>query len=99
MAPATDFQKKIADLLDAKLLDWLENGKEDDNGARRDLTAAEVQCIIKRLSQLGVSAVPVSGSAAGNLVEAAKTHLGGLKFHGRVLPPVDTEGDDAATGT
>jgi len=98
------FQKQISELADKKLLDWLQNGKEqlleDGRSVRRDLTAAEMTCILKRLAQLGVNAMPVKGSAAGNLVEAARANLTGFKFKGKpVLPPVNTEDDDAATGS
>jgi hypothetical protein len=99
---STKFQAEIAELTDKILLDWLTNGKKDylQDGREivRQLTAAEMTVVLKRLAQLGISAVPTKGSTAGNLVEAAQANLSGtFKFQGRPLPPVDTKNDDKAT--
>lgn len=98
----SDIKAKMAEATDKILLDWLENGKKDylQDGREivRQLTAAEMTAVLKRLAQLGISAVAVKGSTAGNLVEAAQANLAGtFKFNGRALPPVDTKTDDKAT--
>jgi len=98
----SDIKAKMAEATDKILLDWLENGKKDylQDGREivRQLTAAEMTTVLKRLAQLGISAVPIKGSTAGNLVEAAQANLAGnFKFQGRALPPVDTKTDDKAT--
>jgi hypothetical protein len=54
--------------------------------------------IRNRIKDLGVGMVPARGTPSGNLIEAAQNR--GLKFRGRELkepPPLDTEGEDAAT--
>lgn len=77
-------QQQIAALADERLLDWVQHGKEiyDEDGGqifgpdgkpmRRDLTAAEMSCVIKRLGQCGVAAAPVPGSPIGQIVESLR---------------------------
>lgn len=104
-----DITDQLAKLVDAKLLDWLQNGREmvgpdgapilDESGnvARRDLNASEMDKVLKRLAQLGSpSSMTGSGGSADRLREAARRH--GLKLAGRVLPPVSEE-PDKGTGT
>lgn len=104
-----DISDQLAKLVDAKLLDWLQNGREmvgpdgapvlDETGQpmRRDLNASEMDKVLKRLGQLGSpSSMAGTGGSADRLREAARRH--GLKLSGRTLPPVSDE-PDRETGT
>lgn len=115
MNPASDIQKQISEAADRQLLDWLENGISKWSGQldessnpimiRECLSAAHMQAVLKRLTQLGVTAMPVKGSAAGNLADAAAKRgfvPGVVKFNGQPIPstpklPPLSQQDDAAT--
>ena len=115
MPDATPTQAQIAALTDsglAAILDpanWLPlcNGegnpvlKPDGTGHYlRPPPAAYYQAAIKRLGQLGISGEMAPGSPQEQLLRAAQQRSAGLRLAGDgKLPPLDTEGDDAATGT
>lgn len=112
---ATSVQKQISEAADKQLLEWLENGitrwsgQLDANSnpimVTEPLSAPQMQCVLKRLAQLGLNAIPVPGSAAGNLADAAAKRgfvPGVVKFNGQPVPnmaklPPLSQQDDAAT--
>lgn len=102
---AQTLQQEIASLADEKLRDWLKNGKDvlSEDGipilkpgtqepVRRDLTAAEMSVIVKRLGQCGISSLPVAGSPVGDIVAAMKAK--GVSFNATTLPPAPPGDDD-----
>jgi len=115
MNPASDIQKQISEAADVQLLGWLEkgitrwSGQLDANSnpimVTEPLSAPQMQCVLKRLAQLGLNALPVPGSAAGNLADAAAKRgfiPGVVKFNGQPIPSVPklpplSQQDDAAT--
>ena len=85
----SDILKEIAAETDAKLLKWLKEGKIDRNpitgeDSLRDLTAAEIAVILKRLAQAGVTAAPAGENTTKEIMERLALR-GSLKFRG--LPP------------
>jgi len=85
--------EQIQQAADAKLLDWLTNGKMEVNEitgeeARRDLTAAEMACVIKRLGQgsaggtgSGLPSAPAENMMASIIarnVTASKLRIAGM---------------------
>lgn len=99
--PPTTTQAENADLLDREMNRILREGvkalDKDGNVVSLTPTAAMLNAIRGRIKDLGINALPVQGSPAGDLIQSA-IHKG-MKFRGRVIPPVDTESADAATGT
>lgn len=101
-----DVSGSLVETFDKVLLEILEEGAtvaaKDGDG---NVVAVKVtppgktlDVIRQRIKDLGVGMVPAKGTPSGNLIEAAKRR--GLKIRGEVvaeLPPLDTEGDDAAT--
>jgi hypothetical protein len=85
----SDILKDIAAETDKKLLKWLQEGKREYNPitgkkTRRDLTAAEIAVILKRLAQTGVTAAPAGDNTTKEIMERL-AQRGSFKFRG--LPP------------
>ncbi len=101
----SELHREISELADLKLRDWLKNGRpavgpdgqpvldESGNQTYRELSATEMQCVLRRLEKLGITALPVQGSAAGALRDEAERR--NFKFTG--FGKLDTESDDIAT--
>lgn len=102
MPPVNPVVAENAELLDKAMNTILKEGVTavDPNTGeivKLSPSAAMLSAIGKRLRDLGVHNNPVAGSPAGDLVKSAMER--GIKFNGRPIPPVDTDEDDAATGT
>lgn len=73
---------ELGRLLDAELLDMLQNGRtevlDDGSTITRKLTAAELTVIIKRVQQHGVAGVATPGSTQKALIDEARRRKLGL---------------------
>ncbi len=96
----SDIQAEISELVDKKLLDWLRNGKpvynaEGEETGRRDLTAAEMTAILKRLSTANSGAVAGRSTAELEAEAERRRAAGQLLYNGKPvthpIPPLDTE--------
>lgn len=101
MKSATQTQVDLSEKLDKILLDTLENGQTalDDEGKVVKLTpsAALLNVARQRLRDCGVAPdVKAPGNDIGKIVDVMRGS-GGFPRLG-AIPPVDTEGDDAAVG-
>lgn len=112
MSRASKIQARNAELLDRTLHEILKEGGDpvtdregkvqlDAKGkvVRSRPSAATLNVIRGRIKDLGISSVPVRGSAAGDLIEEARRR--GMKFQGKPITPIGplSEDDDAATGS
>jgi hypothetical protein len=102
MNTPTPVQSENAELLDKTMNTILREGVtaiDPNTGEIVKLTpsAAMLNAIRGRIKDLGIHNQPVRGSAAGDLIKTAIEK--GIKFNGRPIPPIDTDADDAATGS
>lgn len=112
-------QRIMAETADEVLTAWLTNGVEKWTGqldaqgnpimVREVLSAAQMRCVLTRLAQLGIDAVPTPGSSAGRLVDAARARGIGVSIQAgtkpaapppppapiRPLPSLSEDDDDA----
>lgn len=102
MNPITPEQRELARLLDTEYLRVLKEGEEvvvsgpeGVNVIKKKPSAAMLKAIQARVKELGIDTIPATGTAAGTLLDQART----LKFDGKTIPELDMEDDDAATGT
>jgi hypothetical protein len=99
MSRASHTQKEMAEELDTILVSILKDGQvvtvKGDDGVETPVkispTAAMLNVVRQRLKDLGIQSVPVAGSPAGNLLEAARLRFPGL--------PELSDAEDEATGT
>lgn len=104
--PASQVQSENAEMLDAYYHKLLKQGGIRvhvirDNGTSSvelvDFPAAMCNAINNRLKALRLQSPAGIGTSAGALVEEAARR--GLRYEGKdVLPPLDTDADDVATG-
>lgn len=99
----------LAEATDRVLLDQMVNGAmvrdkdgnvvlgQDGQPLRVAPSAAMVRAALSRIAQLGISGVPIEGSALQNIAEAAAARQSAQLKLGP-MPPLDVEGLDAATG-
>lgn len=112
MSTQKQIREQISIETDEVLLQWLTAGRTtfsgqfDKNGepiyVTEPLSPAMMRCVLTRLAQLGISAIPAAGTPAGNLAAAAAARgIGAMKFQGKplanpALPPL-SDASDAAT--
>lgn len=101
--PIDDIRSDNAEMLDRAMHDILINGEEvvtpDGQTVRKAPSAAMLNAIAKRTKDLRIQSPAAPGSAAARLLDEAARRGKGIRFDGKdITPPLDTEGEDAATG-
>ena len=90
---SNDTRQKLADLLDQRMLEALENGQEVMDQKTGELvrippTPAMLKAVMERMKQLGSDDVAVHNTHAGKLTERVNRHLKLTGTDGALQKPI-----------
>lgn len=87
-------RQKLADLLDQRMLEALENGQEVMDQKTGELvrippTPAMLKAVMERMKQLGTDDIPQVNTPAGKLTERVQKHLKLTGTDGALSKPIE----------